>query len=131
MWRPASGIMSFFQTEPGSLGLHGLVALVLAGLVFLIPFFWVPRLPQPAKLMAYECGFDPISSSRRKFDVQFYLVGILFVIFDLEVVLFFPWPLSLAGSGPLGLLAGLFFLAGLLVGLWYEWSTGSLDWLRP
>ncbi len=84
--------------------------------------------PYAEKLSAYECGFEPFSDARRRFDVRFYLVAILFIIFDLEVAFLFPWAVSLSDIGVLGFLSMLGFLAVLTVGFIYEWSKGALDW---
>ena len=84
--------------------------------------------PYPEKLSAYECGFEPFDDARRKFDVRFYLVAILFIIFDLEVAFLFPWAISLADIGMFGFLSMLGFLAVLTVGFIYEWCKGALEW---
>ncbi len=84
--------------------------------------------PYPEKLSAYECGFEPFEDARRRFDVRFYLVSILFIIFDLEVAFLFPWAASLRDIGVFGFLSMLGFLGVLTVGFVYEWSKGALDW---
>jgi NADH-quinone oxidoreductase subunit A len=84
--------------------------------------------PYAEKLSAYECGFDAFDDARRRFDVRFYLVAILFIIFDLEVAFLFPWAVSLADIGMLGFLSMIGFLAVLTVGFIYEWCKGALDW---
>ena len=84
--------------------------------------------PYAAKLSAYECGFEPFDDARRKFDVRFYLVAILFIIFDLEVAFLFPWAVSLGDIGMFGFLSMLGFLAVLTVGFIYEWCKGALEW---
>src|SRR6202051_4657923 len=84
--------------------------------------------PYAEKLAAYECGFDAFDDARRRFDVRFYLVSILFIIFDLEVAFLFPWAVSLAKIGLFGFLSMLAFLAVLTVGFIYEWCKGALDW---
>ncbi len=84
--------------------------------------------PYPAKLSAYECGFEAFDDARRKFDVRFYLVAILFIIFDVEVAFLFPWAVSLSRIGMLGFFSMLGFLAVLTVGFIYEWNKGALDW---
>ena len=84
--------------------------------------------PYPEKLSAYECGFEAFDDARRKFDVRFYLVAILFIIFDLEVAFLFPWAITLADIGVFGLLSMFGFLAVLTVGFIYEWKKGALDW---
>ncbi|MCL4131368.1 UNVERIFIED_CONTAM: hypothetical protein GTU68_060097 [Idotea baltica] len=80
------------------------------------------------KVSAYECGFHPFMDTRAKFDVRFYLVAILFIIFDLEISFLFPWSLSIASMGYFGYFSMIFFLYILLVGFFYEWKKGALDW---
>jgi NADH-quinone oxidoreductase subunit A len=84
--------------------------------------------PYPEKVSAYECGFEPFDDARRRFDVRFYLVAILFIIFDLEVAFLFPWAVSLKDIGWFGFLSMIGFLAVLTVGFVYEWCKGALDW---
>jgi NADH-quinone oxidoreductase subunit A len=84
--------------------------------------------PYPEKLSAYECGFEPFDDARRKFDVRFYLVAILFIIFDLEVAFLFPWAITLGHIGLFGFLSMVGFLAVLTVGFIYEWCKGALEW---
>jgi NADH-quinone oxidoreductase subunit A len=84
--------------------------------------------PNPEKLSAYECGFEPFDDTRRRFDVRFYLVTLLFIIFDLEVAFLFPWAVSLADIGWLGFASMMGFLGVLTVGFIYEWRKGALEW---
>ena len=84
--------------------------------------------PYPEKLSAYECGFEPFDDARRRFDVRYYLVAILFIIFDLEVAFLFPWAVSLKDIGWFGFFSMIGFLAVLTVGFIYEWCKGALDW---
>ncbi len=84
--------------------------------------------PYAEKLSAYECGFEAFDDARRRFDVRFYLVSILFIIFDLEVAFLFPWAVSLSEIGLFGFLSMLAFLGVLTVGFIYEWCKGALDW---
>ncbi|MBI0432469.1 NADH-quinone oxidoreductase subunit A [Roseomonas sp. KE0001] len=84
--------------------------------------------PYAEKISAYECGFEPFDDTRRRFDVRFYLVAILFIIFDLEVAFLFPWAVALGDIGWLGFLSMMAFLAVLTVGFIYEWRKGALDW---
>lgn len=81
-----------------------------------------------AKTTAYECGFDAFEDSRMKFDVRYYLVAILFIVFDLEIAFLFPWAVALGHIGLYGLIAMGIFLAILVVGFIYEWKRGALDW---
>ncbi len=84
--------------------------------------------PYAEKLSAYECGFEAFDDARRRFDVRFYLVAILFIIFDLEVAFLFPWAVSLSDVGLFGFLSMVAFLGVLTVGFIYEWCKGALDW---
>ena len=84
--------------------------------------------PDPEKNSAYECGFDAFSDSRSKFDVRFYLVCLLFIIFDLEIAFLFPWAISLGDIGVFGFWSMMVFLAVLTVGFIYEWKKGGLEW---
>ena len=102
----------------------GVVASVMVGGSRLI----APNTPYPEKLSAYECGFEPFDDARRRFDVRFYLVAILFIIFDLEVAFLFPWAISLGAIGVFGFLSMMGFLAVLTVGFIYEWNKGALEW---
>ena len=87
-----------------------------------------PRRPDPEKLSAYECGFDAFDDARRPFDVRFYLVSILFIIFDLEVAFLFPWAVALGDIGVYGFWSMVVFLGILTVGFIYEWKKGALEW---
>ncbi len=82
----------------------------------------------PEKLTPYECGFEPFEDSRMKFDVRYYLVAILFIIFDLEIAFLFPWAVSLDAIGLFGIVAMAIFLLVLVVGFIYEWKKGALEW---
>src|SRR5438270_14048311 len=84
--------------------------------------------PYAEKLSPYECGFEPFDDARRRFDVRFYLVSLLFIIFDLEVAFLFPWAVSLSDIGLFGFLSMMVFLAVLTIGFIYEWCKGALDW---
>ena len=84
--------------------------------------------PDPEKLTPYECGFDAFEDARMKFDVRYYLVAILFILFDLEIAFLFPWAVALKEIGPVGFWAMMVFLAILVVGFVYEWKKGALDW---
>jgi len=84
--------------------------------------------PDPEKLSAYECGFEAFDDARRQFDVRFYLVAILFIIFDLEVAFLFPWAISLSETGAFGFWSMMVFLGVLTVGFIYEWKKGALEW---
>ncbi len=104
------------------------VALGLSLLMIAASLIVGKQKPDAEKLSAYECGFDPFSDARSKFDVRFYLVAILFIIFDLEVAFLFPWAISLGGIGAFGFWSMAVFLGVLTVGFIYEWKKGALDW---
>ena len=108
------------------------VALALSGAFVVLPMM-VSRLtgthqPNPEKLSEYECGFPAFEDSRAQFDVRFYLVAILFIVFDLEAAFLFPWAVSLMGTGWAGWGAMMIFLAELALGLAYAWKKGALEW---
>jgi len=104
------------------------IALVLSCVMVLVPFVIAKNKPDAEKLSAYECGFDAFADARSKFDVRFYLVAILFIIFDLEVAFLFPWAVSLGAIGMFGFWSMVIFLGVLTVGLVYEWNKGALAW---
>ena len=104
------------------------VAVGLAVVIVIASMVVVPSHPDAEKLSAYECGFDAFSDSRQKFDVRFYLVAILFIIFDLEVAFLFPWAVTLGKIGIFGFWSMMVFLAVLTVGFVYEWRKGALEW---
>ncbi len=106
------------------LGIAGVIALAMVGASLVI----AKQKPYPEKLTAYECGFEAFDDARRRFDVRFYLVAILFIIFDLEVAFLFPWAVSLSEIGVFGFLSMLGFLGVLTVGFVYEWCKGALEW---
>ena len=87
-----------------------------------------PRKPDAAKNSPYECGFEAFDDARMKFDVRYYLVAILFILFDLEIAFLFPWAVSLKEIGLTGFVAMMIFLAILVIGFIYEWKKGALDW---
>ena len=104
------------------------IALGLSLSFILLNFIFSPKKPDPEKLSAYECGFEAFDDSRMEFDVRFYLVAILFIIFDLEIAFLFPWAVSLGAIGLLGFSSMMIFLFILTVGFIYEWKKGALDW---
>jgi NADH-quinone oxidoreductase subunit A len=104
------------------------IAVALALVVVLASFVVARQSPDSEKLSPYECGFEPFSDARSKFDVRFYLVSILFIIFDLEVAFLFPWAISLGDLGLFGFWSMVVFLAVLTVGFVYEWKKGALEW---
>lgn len=99
------------------------------GLALLVsPFLLAFKNPDPEKLSAYECGFNAFDDARMTFDVRFYLVAILFIIFDLEVAFLFPWAVAFGDLGLFGFISMLIFLAVLTIGFAYEWRKGALEW---
>ena len=106
------------------LGLSGILAIVL----MVLPMILAPSKPDPEKLSAYECGFNAFDDARMKFDVRFYLVAILFIIFDLEVTFLFPWAITLKETGVFGFWSMMVFLGVLTIGFIYEWKKGALEW---
>jgi NADH-quinone oxidoreductase subunit A len=105
-----------------------IIAFVLSCGFVIINLILSPKHPDPEKLSAYECGFEPFEDSRIEFDVRFYLVAILFIIFDLEIAFLFPWAISLGNIGLLGFSSMMIFLFILTIGFIYEWRKGALDW---
>jgi NADH-quinone oxidoreductase subunit A len=104
------------------------IAVAIAGIAVGASYVIVPQKPDAAKTSAYECGFDAFDDARHKFDVRFYLVAILFIIFDLEVAFLFPWAISLGKIGAFGFWSMMVFLAILTIGFIYEWRKGALEW---
>jgi NADH-quinone oxidoreductase subunit A len=105
-------------------GVAGVIGLALLVVAFLVAY----KQPDPEKLSAYECGFNAFDDARMKFDVRFYLVAILFIIFDLEVSFLFPWAAAFGQLGVYGFWSMMLFLAVLTVGFIYEWKKGALEW---
>ena len=104
------------------------VALVIGIALIAAPFLIAYKAPDPEKLSAYECGFNAFDDARMQFDVRFYLVAILFIIFDLEVTFLFPWAVAFRELGAFGFWSMMVFLAVLTVGFIYEWRKGALEW---
>ena len=117
-----------FLTDYLSIIIFLFIALLLSVGFILINFISSPSNPDPEKLSAYECGFDAFDDSRMEFDVRFYLVAILFIIFDLEIAFLFPWAITLGETGVFGFWSMMFFLAVLTIGFIYEWKKGALEW---
>jgi NADH-quinone oxidoreductase subunit A len=105
----------------------GVAAAIGLGLM-VVPFVVAYRAPDTEKLSAYECGFNAFDDARMKFDVRFYLVAILFIIFDLEVAFLFPWAITFGELGAFGFWSMMVFLAVLTIGFIYEWRKGALEW---
>ena len=118
-----------FLSSYFSIILFFFIALALSiGFIF-ANFLAAPSNPDPEKLSAYECGFEAFDDSRMEFDVHFYLVAILFIIFDLEIAFLFPWAISLGNIGALGFWSMMIFLSVLTIGFIYEWKKGALEWV--
>jgi NADH-quinone oxidoreductase subunit A len=106
------------------MGLAGVIGTAL----FTIGWIMGPRRPDAEKLSPYECGFEAFEDSRMRFDVRYYLVAIIFIVFDLEIAFFFPWAVSLKRTGTFGLLSMLIFALLLVVALVYDYKKGALEW---
>ncbi len=104
------------------------VGIGFGGILFILGYFLGPNSPDEAKQSPYECGFDVFEDARIQFDVRYYLIAILFIIFDLEIAFFFPWAVALREIGMVGFWAMMLFLAVLVVGFIYEWRKGALEW---
>ena len=117
-----------FLTDYLSIIIFFFIALLISVGFILINFISSPSNPDPEKLSAYECGFDAFDDSRMEFDVRFYLVAILFIIFDLEIAFLFPWAITLGKTGLFGFWSMMIFLAVLTIGFIYEWKKGALEW---
>ena len=104
------------------------VALVIGASMLIAPFLLAYQQPDPEKLSAYECGFNAFDDARMRFDVRYYLVAILFIIFDLEVTFLFPWAVAFRELGAFGFWSMMVFLAVLTIGFIYEWKKGALEW---
>lgn len=105
-----------------------MVSLVLSVALLFLSYTLASRNEDPEKLSAYECGFDPFDDARSTFDIRFYLVAILFIVFDLEVTFLFPWVVTVKSSLYLGTISMSIFLVILTIGFVYEWRKGGLEW---
>ncbi len=104
------------------------VGIAFGGFMLAMGFLLAPSKPDSEKLSAYECGFEAFEDARMKFDVRYYLVAILFIIFDLEIAFLFPWAIVLRDIGMFGFLSMVLFLGILVIGFIYEWKKGALQW---
>jgi len=104
------------------------IGIAIGLLPIVIGYFISPKRPDPAKLSPYECGFTPFEDTRMPFDVRYYLVAILFILFDLETAFLFPWAVVLRHIGWFGFASMMVFLGLLTVGFLYEWKKGALEW---
>lgn len=104
------------------------IASALSLVMIIIPTIFAAHKPDKEKISPYECGFEPFQDARMEFDVRFYLVAILFIIFDLEIIFLFPWAITLSKIGALGFWSMMVFLGLLTIGFIYEWKKGALEW---
>ena len=121
-------MLSEFLKDYLSIIIFLFIAIGLSVSFIVLNFIFSPKKPDPEKLSAYECGFEPFDDSRMEFDVRFYLVAILFIIFDLEIAFLFPWAISLGSLGAVGFWSMMVFLGILTIGFIYEWKKGALEW---
>ena len=120
--------MTLFFGQYFSLLIYFIISLILAVVFFGLSYVVALHNSDTEKLSAYECGFHPFQDTRSKFDVRFYLVAILFIIFDLEITFLFPWSLVIGSIGNIGYYSMMIFLWILIIGFFYEWKKGALDW---
>ncbi len=104
------------------------IAVGIIALAIISSLIIVPQNPYKAKLDPYECGFDAFEDARKNFDIRFYLVGVLFIIFDLEIVFMYPWALSIKSLSNYGFYSMFIFILILTLGFIYEWKKGALEW---
>jgi len=121
-------MQSLFKEEYLSILLFLVVAIVLSLIIFTLSYLLSVQNPDTEKLSAYECGFDPYEDARHTFDVRFYLIAILFMIFDIEAMFLFPWANSLSSISSLGFWTMVDFIVELGVGFIYAWQIGALEW---
>src|SRR6202040_2030007 len=119
-----TGILQSYLPLVVFVGVAGVIVLALLVAPFLVAY----QQPDPEKLSAYECGFNPFDDARMKFDVRFYLVAILYIIFDLDVSFLFPWAVAFGKLGAYGFWSMMVFLGVLTIGFTYEWRKGALEW---
>jgi len=120
--------MSQLSTEYLPILIFLVIALGVSMAMWLVPRLIAPMHPDAEKLSPYECGFETFDDARGRFDVRFYLVAILFIIFDLEIAFLFPWAVSLGNIGLFGFWSMMIFLGVLTIGFIYEWKKGALEW---
>ncbi len=120
--------MDAFLLEYLPILLFVVIAIVLGSVLVVVPFVIAPAKPDPEKLSAYECGFPAFDDARMNFDVRFYLVSILFIIFDLEAAFLYPWAVSVFSLGWTAWISMMVFIAELALGLVYAWKKGALEW---
>ena len=121
-------ISSYIQFECLYILIHFIIAIIMGLIILSFSYLFITQQPDTEKLSSYECGFDPFGDARNPFNIHFYLVGILFIIFDLEITFLFPWGISLKYIGIFGYWSMFFFLLLLTLGFIYEWVKGALNW---
>ena len=119
---------TFFFKEYLQIWIYLIIVLILTSILIVLSYLCTPKHLDSEKLSAYECGFDSVDDAHKTFDVHFYIVGVLFLIFDLEVAFLFPWAVSLTTIDFFGFFIMLFFFSLVTLGFGYEWSKGALDW---
>lgn len=119
---------NLFYIESSKIGILLIFSIVLACIIIFLSYLFSTTAPDTEKVSAYECGFDPYEDARNVFDVRFYLVSMLFLIFDLEAVFFFPWCISISYLSIDSLWIMVDFIIELLAGYIYAWDAGALDW---
>src|SRR6516164_3425996 len=125
---PLEALMNAFLLQYLPIVIFLGIAAVLGVLFIVAASVLAPRSPDPEKMSAYECGFNAFDDARMKFDIRFYLVSILFIIFDLEVAFLFPWAVAFKDVGAFGFWSMMVFLGVLTIGFIYEWRKGALEW---
>ena len=123
-----NSLFNLFYLEYSPVFITLLIGLALASIIFGASYFFSRQASDPEKLSPYECGFEAFEDARMKFDVRYYLVAILFILFDLEITFLFPWAVVINKIGMFGFVSMLIFLFILVVGFIYEWKKGALDW---
>ena len=112
----------------GSIFFFGILSILLSLVIIILAFYIAVRKPDQEKLSSYECGFEPFEDARNKFDVRFYIIAILFIVFDIEVIFLYPWVMSLSSIGNSGFWSMIIFLILLIIGFIYEVIKGALEW---
>jgi NADH-quinone oxidoreductase subunit A len=125
---PGEGRMNELLAEYLPILIFLAIAIGIAGAMVAMSYMAARQRPDPEKVSAYECGFEAFDDARSKFDVRFYLVSLLFIIFDLEVAFLFPWAVALGDIGVFGFWSMVVFLGILTIGFIYEWKKGALEW---
>ena len=120
--------MVSFYTEYFNILVFSFISLLIVFILLFLSFIVSPKKINVEKASAYECGFEPFDEAKKSFDIQFYIVGVLFLIFDLEVAFLFPWAVSLSSIGLFGFWTMIFFFFLINLGFVYEWQKGALDW---